>query len=181
MAVDDDIREGGLHRVTWLRYYFAEKELCTYAQEVVLDVGYETGRVIANGELLKMALATDVSDLSSETLRRFRRMDLALEISEDSGDLRYFAVEIAFRAEQSGIDRALANARLLARFTGCPAHAVIAVGRDCPNLPEEILNYQYPVLLDSAGGEQVYLHQLHERNLERAEADLRYQREHYGS
>lgn len=107
-------------------------------------------------------------------------MDLALEISEDSGDLRYFAVEIAFRAEQSGIDRALANARLLARFTGCPAHAVIAVGRDCPNLPEEILDYQYPVLLDSAGGEQVYLHQLHERNLERAEADLRYQREHYG-
>lgn len=64
MAVDDDIREGGLHRVTWLRYYFAEKELFTYAQEVVLDVGYETGRVIANGELLKMALATDVSDLS---------------------------------------------------------------------------------------------------------------------
>ena len=153
MAVDNDIPEGGRHRVTWLRYYFAEEELRTYAQEVVFDVGYETGRVISNGELLKMAVATDVSGLSSETLRRFRRMDLALEVSDDAGDLRYFAVEIAFRAEQSGIDRALANAgaALLARFTGCPARAVIAVGRDCPNLPEEALNYQYPVLLDSAG------------------------------
>ena len=180
MGVDNDIPEGARHRVTWLRYYFAEEELRAYAPEVVFDVGYETGRVISNGELLKMALATDVSGLSSETLRRFRRMDLALEVSDDAGELRYFAVEIAFRAERSGIDRAIANARLLARFTGRPAHAVIAVGRDCPNLPEEALKYQYPVLLDSAAGEQVYLHQLHERNLERAEADMRYQREHYG-
>ena len=60
MAIDDDILEVGLHRVTWLRYYFAEEELRTYAPEVVLDVGYETGRVISNGAFVPEELAKPV-------------------------------------------------------------------------------------------------------------------------
>ena len=105
---------------------------------------------------------------------------MALEVADENGDTRYVAVEIAFYAEQEGIDRAIANARLLERFTGRPANAAIAVGRDYRGLPQSVLKGEYPILLDSPGNEQVYLYQLNERNIERAMADRRYERRLYG-
>ena len=94
--------------------------------------------------------------------------------------LRYVGVEIAFYAERDGIDRALANAGMLERFTGCPASAAIAVGRDYRGLPQSVLNGKYPILLGRPGREPVHLYQLNERNIERAMGDLRYLRKHYG-
>ena len=127
-----------------------------------------------------MTQSVDTSDLSREELQRFRRIDLALEVAGENGGPRYLAVEIAFYAEQEGIDRAIANARLLERFTGRPSHAVVAVGRDYRGLPQSVLNGEYPILLDSPVNGQVYLYQLNERNIERAMADRRYERRLYG-
>lgn len=180
MIPDDDILEGGQHRVTHLRYWHDQEELRTDAGGVAFDTGYEKGCALSPGELLKLALAADASDLSHEELRRFRRMDLALEVTDANGNIRYIAVEIAFYAEQSGVDRAVANARQLERFSGYPAYAAIAVGRDYRGLPQAVLNGEYPILLDSPGNEQVYLYQLNERNIERAMADLRYERRQNG-
>ena len=106
---------------------------------------------LSYGELFEMTQSVDMSDLSREELRRFRRMDLALEVADENGDPCYLAVEIAFYAEQEGIDRAIANARLLERFTSCLSHAVVAVGRDYRGLPQSVLNGEYPILLDSSG------------------------------
>ena len=107
-------------------------------------------------------------------------MDLALEVADEDGSVRYFAVEIAFYAEQKGINRALTSARLLARFTGRPSYAVIAVGRDYRGLPQTVLNGDYPILIDTPDSEQVYLYQLNERNIERAMADRRYEQMQWG-
>ncbi len=180
MIPDDDILEGGRHPITYLRYCHAQDELRADAGGVAFDTGYEMGRSLSSGELLEMAQSAGASDLSREELRRFRRMDLALEVADENGDTRYVAVEIAFYAEQKGIDRAIASARLLERFTGRPAYAAIAVGRDYRGLPQDVLNGEYPILLDSPGNEPVYLYQLNERNIERAMADRRYERRLHG-
>ena len=180
MVPDDDILRGGRHPINYFRYCHAQDELRAYAGGIAFDMGYDISRALSQAELMEIAQAADTSDLSREELRRFRRMDLALEVADEDGSIRYFAVEIAFYAEQKGINRALTNARLLARFTGRPAHAVIVVGRDYRGLPQAVLNGEYPILMDTPDTEQVYLYQLHERNIERAMADLRYDRAHYG-
>ena len=180
MLPDDDILQGGRHPITYFRYCYAQDELRAAAAGVAFDTGYDTGRSLSYGELLEMAEGVGTSDLSREELRRFRRMDLALEVADENGDPCYLAVEIAFYAEPKGIDRAVANARLLERFTGCFASVAIAVGRDYRGLPQSVLNDEYPILLDSPGNEQVYLYQLNERNIERAMADRRYERRLYG-
>ena len=180
MIPDDDILLGGRHPINYFRYCHAQEELREQARGVAFDMGYDTSRVISQGELMEMGRASDASDLSRDELRRFRRMDLALEVVNEDGDIRYFAVEIAFYAEQKGIDRALANARLLAQFTGSSAYAVIAVGRDYRGLPQAVLAGEYPILLDTPDSEQVYLYQLNERNIERAMAELRYWRDNDG-
>ena len=180
MIPDDDILQGSRHRVTYFRYVDAKEELRTYAALVASDVGYDGARALSMGELVKLARAANTCDLSPEDLRRFWHMDLALEVNDKSGDISYVAVEISFYAEQRGLDHALANAQLLERFTGRPACAAIAVGRDYRNMPETALAGHYPVWIETPGGAQVYLHQLNERNIERAMADRRYERRLYG-
>ena len=175
-----DLPEGGRHRITYLRYYSAQEELRDFDSLVALDLGYDKGRALSADDLIAMSRAADASDLSRDSRRWFRHMDLALEVSDSNGEINYAAITIAFNGEQDAIDCAIANARLLAQFTGRSAIAAIAVGRDYPDLPEAAQSYEYPVLLDTAGGEQVYLLQLLERNMERAMTDLRYEREQLG-
>ena len=180
MTDNNEVCEIIKHPITSLRYQYAQEELRAYALAVAFDLGYSMMRTLSYGDLLELHLAADNAGISTSDLNRFRRMDLALAVADGNGESLYLAVEIAFRAEQSGIERALTNARLLARFTGRPAKAVIAVGRDYTDMPQATLDCPYPVLPDTAGGEPVYLHQLVERNQERAQADLRYERKLYG-
>ncbi len=176
MIPDDDILNGGRHPVTNIRYWDARDELRAHSVLVANDMGCREKRALSNGDLLAMVKIASVRDLSREEKRRFLRMDLALEAADEKGDTRYFAVEIDFYAEQDGIHRAIANAQLLARFTGQLASAVIAVGRDYRGLPQAVLNGEYPILLERPSDERVYLYRLNERNIERGMADLRYER-----
>ena len=180
MVPDDDILEGGRHAVSYFRFCCAREELRAHAAGVAFDLGYGRGRGLCPSELIEMVRLGDPGSLPREDLRRFWRMDLALELVDSDGGKRYVAVEIAFYAEQTGIDRALDNARLLERFSGWPANAAIAVGRDYRGLSQAVLNGEYPILLDGPGRKRVYLYQLNERHLERAMADLRYLRKHDG-
>ena len=177
MIPDDDILQGGRHRISYFRYCHAQDELRAQACGVAYDMGYDMSRALSQVDLMEIVRAANTSDLSRDELRRFRRMDLALEVVDEDSDIRYLAVEIAFYAEQKGIERALANSRALARLTGRAACAVVAVGRDYRGLPQAVLNGEYPILLDTPDSEQVYLYQLNERNIERAMAELRYWRE----
>lgn len=179
MIPDDDILEGGQHAISYFRYCYAQEELRAHAAGVAFDLGCDMGRVLSPNDLIAMVRSADSSGLSRENLRRFWRMDLAIEAADKNGGMLYVAVEIAFYAEQDGIDRALYNARLLEQFTSRPANAAIAVGRDYRGLSQAVLNGGYPILLDGPGNEPVHLYQLNERHLERAMADLRYMRKHY--
>ena len=72
----------------------------------------------------------DTSGITPEDLKSFENADIVLRASHrDTGEIHYIAVEASFTGGEDDIRRALRNARYLTRFTGQPAHAVVAALR----------------------------------------------------
>ena len=79
----------------------------------------------------------DTSDLSRGELRSFYQSDLIIEANDVNGETHYIAVEASYTCNGRDTTRAMAHARLLKRFTGLPAHPVVAgVCRDMNIQPE---------------------------------------------
>ena len=75
----------------------------------------------------------DTTGITPEDLKSFENADIVLRASHrDSGDIHYIAVEASFTGGEDDTRRALRNARYLTRFTGQPAHAVVAALRLTP-------------------------------------------------
>ena len=94
-----------------------------------LDAGLRYLRTLTREELAKMAQDAAVGDIPTRELRSFRLADLLIE-AKDGNDTCLIAVEASFTASQRDASRARRNAALLTRFTGKPAHAVIASVRN---------------------------------------------------
>ena len=72
----------------------------------------------------------DTTGITPEDLKSFENADIVLRASHrDSGEIHYIAVEASFTGGEDDTRRALRNARYLTRFTGQPAHAVVAALR----------------------------------------------------
>ena len=75
----------------------------------------------------------DTTDITPEDLKSFENADIVLRaIHRDTGEIHYIAVEASFTGGEDDTRRALRNARYLTRFTGQPAHAVVAALRLTP-------------------------------------------------
>ena len=118
-----------------------------------LDAGLRYLRTLTREELAKMAQDAAVGDIPTRELRSFRRADLVIE-AKDGNDTCLIAVEASFTASQRDASRARRNAVLLTRFTGKPAHAVIASVRNDHDAEAEL----------AAGN--VRWHELEERDME---------------
>ena len=72
----------------------------------------------------------DTTGITPEDLKSFENADIVLRASHrDTGEIHYIAVEASFTGGEDDTRRALRNARYLTRFTGQPAHAVVAALR----------------------------------------------------
>ena len=118
-----------------------------------LDAGLRYLRTLTREELAKMAQDAAVGDIPTRELRSFRLADLVIE-AKDGNDTCLIAVEASFTASQRDASRARRNAALLTRFTGKPAHAVIASVRNDHDAEAEL----------AAGN--VRWHELEERDME---------------
>ena len=118
-----------------------------------LDAGIRYLRTLTREELAKMAQDAAVGDIPTRELRSFRLADLVIE-AKDGNDTCLIAVEASFTASQRDASRARRNAALLTRFTGKPAHAVIASVRNDHDAEAEL----------AAGN--VRWHELEERDME---------------
>ena len=118
-----------------------------------LDAGLRYIRTLTREELAKMAQDAAVGDIPTRELRSFRLADLVIE-AKDGNDTCLIAVEASFTASQRDASRARRNAALLTRFTGKPAHAVIASVRNDHDAEAEL----------AAGN--VRWHELEERDME---------------
>ena len=79
----------------------------------------------------------DTTGITAEDLKSFENADIVLRANHrDTGEIHYIAVEASFTGGEDDTRRALRNARYLTRFTGQPAHAVVAALRLTPEAEE---------------------------------------------
>ena len=84
-------------------------------------------------DLYDFTTNNDTTGITPEDLKSFENADIVLRASHrDTGEIHYIAVEASFTGGEDDTRRALRNARYLTRFTGQPAHAVVAALRLTP-------------------------------------------------
>ena len=109
------------------------------SEVVGLGLNELTARNLNQKDLVAMARHSgDTSDLSRGELRSFYQSDLVIEASDANGETHYIAVEASYTCNGRDTRRAIAHARLLKRFTGRPAHPVVAGVRRDMNIEPEI-------------------------------------------
>ena len=90
-------------------------------------------------DLYDFTANNDTTGITPEDLKSFENADIVLRASHrDTGEIQYIAVEVSFTGGEDDTRRALRNARYLTRFTGQPAHAVVAALRLTPEAEEAI-------------------------------------------
>ena len=84
-------------------------------------------------DLYDFTTNNDTTGITPEDLKSFENADIVLRASHrDTGEIHYIVVEASFTGGEDDTRRALRNARYLTRFTGQPAHAVVAALRLTP-------------------------------------------------
>ena len=78
------------------------------------------------------------TDEDKRNRQSFIHADLVMIAEDASGGTHYVAVEASYTADARDTTRARRNAEMLQRFTGCPAHAMIASVRNDQDIQAEI-------------------------------------------
>ena len=98
-------------------------------------VGCRDYRVLDLGDVLNMIDDADTDGIPSNELTSFENADIIIEATRrDDGARHYIAVEASYTGGWWDVDRATRNAGYLTRFTGQPAHAVVAAQRVRPGI-----------------------------------------------
>ncbi len=96
------------------------------AASIARGLGLRRTRTLSRDDLWDLTEAADTTAILPNELRSFRQADLIMTATDPAGEPCYIAVEISFTANGRDTTRAKRNAEFLTRFTGKPAHAVIA-------------------------------------------------------
>jgi len=98
-------------------------------------VGCRDYRVLDLGDVLNLIDDADTDDIPANELTSFENADIIIEATRrDDGERHYIAVEASYTGGWRDVDRATRNAGYLTRFTGQPAHAVVAAQRIRPGI-----------------------------------------------
>ena len=141
--------------LTWLKDVGAATIADKQAMSIAEDLGLEYEKQLTQIEVRDLVRNQDTADIAPGDLRSFRAADMIIEATDAAGQLHYIAVKVSFTADQRDIDRPIRNAGYLTRFTGKPAHAVVASVRTDRRI-DDIIN-----------SGQIHWHQLRERSAPR--------------
>ena len=141
--------------LTWLKDVGAVTIADKRGMSISEALGLEYEKQLTQHEVRNLIRNHDTSDIAPGDLRSFRAADMIIEATDAAGQLHYIAVEVSFTADQRDIDRPIRNAGYLTRFTGQPAHAVVAAVRTDRRIED---------IIDRG---QVHWHQLRERSAQR--------------
>lgn len=112
--------------LTWLKDFAMVITAERQAMGIAEDLGLEYEKQLYQREVRDLIRNQDTAGIAPGDLRSFRNADMIIEATDADGQLNYIAVEISFTADQRDIDRPIRNAGYLTRFTGRPAHAMVA-------------------------------------------------------
>ena len=119
MGIREDIRP--------LKAAHARNAMKENALEITLAHNCLPTRELTKLELYRMMRDGDATGISRGEQESFRNADLVVEAEhEDTGEIHYFAVEASFTSGIGDVIRAVRNAGYITRFTGRPAHPVVA-------------------------------------------------------
>lgn len=104
------------------------------ARNIIIDeaalvarvMGFRRIRNLPREELWDLTEASDISDISTDDIRSFRKADLVVEATNRQGETCHIAVEISYTVDERDTSRALRNADFLTKFTGIPAYAAVS-------------------------------------------------------
>ena len=141
--------------LTWLKDFAMVITAERQAMDIAEDLGLEYEKQLSQRAVRDLIRNQDTAGITPGDLRSFRNADMIIEATDADGQLNYIAVEISFTADQRDIDRPIRNAGYLTRFTGHPAHAVVASVRTDNRIHDIIKSGQ------------IYWHQLHAKSAPR--------------
>ena len=95
-------------------------------EDILSQLNFRLVRMLSNADLNNLANRSDATDIHRSDLLSFYRADLIMEALDHDNNTHYVAMEASYTADARDTDRATRNAGFLTRFTGQPAHAVIA-------------------------------------------------------
>lgn len=106
----------------------AARRLLRDHHETILDIlQLDFVRTLSRDALTSMVRNSGVAtEIDFGQRRSFYAADLVIEGIDDAGNTHYVAAEASFTADRRDTDRALRNAEFLTRFTGHPAHPIVA-------------------------------------------------------
>jgi len=96
------------------------------ALEIAESVGLRYTKSLTRKDLWDVTYSVDTSNVPPNELESFRRADLIMEATDETGKPCYIAVEISFTVNGRDTDRAIRNAGFLTKWTGRSARAVVA-------------------------------------------------------
>ena len=104
--------------------------LCDLAENLDFSIadehGFDLKRTLARTEIWAMIRAADTSGIAREDVRSFSAADIIMLVTDADGADRYIAAEVSYTVHWNDVERAIRNAELIARFTGRPAHPLVA-------------------------------------------------------
>ena len=106
----------------------AARRLLRDHHETILDIlRLDFMRTLGRDDLIRMVRNSGVAaEIDFGQRRSFYAADLVIEGIDTAGNTHYVAAEASFTADRRDTDRALRNAEFLTRFTGQPAHPIVA-------------------------------------------------------
>ena len=124
-----------LHTLSMLNAEQARQDALRIVARIVRSFGCREYRVLELGDLLDMIDDADTTGIPANELTSFENADLIIEATHrDTAESHYIAVEASYTGSWRDVDRATRNAGYLTRFTGQPAHAVVAAQRIRPGI-----------------------------------------------
>ena len=106
--------------------------------EIAEHLGFMFRDTLSRQQLRQLIGPQGHTDVSSGDRLSFIRADLVVVADDAAGATHYVAVEASYTGDTRDTARARRNAQLLQRFTGCPAHAVVASVHNDQDIQAEI-------------------------------------------
>ena len=106
--------------------------------EIAEQLGFSFKDTLSRQQLRQLVGPQGRTDVSSGDRQSFIRADLVVLADDAAGTTHYIAVEASYTGDARDTARARRNAELLQRFTGCPAHAMVASVHNDQDIDAEI-------------------------------------------
>ena len=93
---------------------------------LAMEMGLTEPRMLSLVEIATMAMSDAASEYTADELNSFRDCDIIIAARDADGGESYVAVQVSATVDHGDIDRAIDHAKMVERFTGCPARPAVA-------------------------------------------------------